>query len=99
MTSDKWSGVDAYITKQLISEADDFFWILDRNREAGLPEIDVSAPLGKLLCLLIKATASKRILELGTLGGYSTVWMANALPSDGQIVTLESDSARRRCTT
>lgn len=63
--------------------------ILKANTEAGLPAIDVSPNQGKLLYLLAKMKAAKSILEIGTLGGYSTVWLARALPEDGHVVTLE----------
>nr|WP_050979718.1 O-methyltransferase [Fictibacillus macauensis] len=63
--------------------------VLEANREAGLPPIDVSASQGKFLYLLAKIKGAKRILEIGTLGGYSTIWMARALPQDGKLITLE----------
>ncbi|HWG18363.1 MAG TPA: O-methyltransferase, partial [Acidobacteriaceae bacterium] len=62
---------------------------IEANRAGGLPAIDVSAPQGKLLHLLTMVTGARRVLEVGTLGGYSTIWMARALPADGRIVTLE----------
>ncbi|WP_417308852.1 O-methyltransferase [Devosia sp.] len=64
---------------------------LAANAEAGLPAIDVSAAQGKYLQLLVRMTGAKRILEVRTLGGYSTLWMASALTEDGQVVTLEYD--------
>ncbi|GAA3333341.1 hypothetical protein GCM10020331_097000 [Ectobacillus funiculus] len=63
--------------------------ILKANAEAGLPAIDVSPNQGKLLHLLAKLKGAKNILEIGTLGGYSSVWLARALPEDGHLVTLE----------
>lgn len=62
---------------------------LARNAAAGLPAIDVSATQGKFLHLLARAVQARRILEVGTLGGYSTIWLARALPKDGHLVTLE----------
>jgi len=62
---------------------------LKTSQENGLPEIAVSKAQGKLLHLLIKSIGAKRVLEVGTLGGYSTIWMAKALPDDGKLVTLE----------
>ena len=64
---------------------------LEASEEAGLPPIQVSPPQGKLLYLLAAAIRAKTILEFGTLGGYSTIWLARALPRDGHLVTLESD--------
>lgn len=57
--------------------------------ERGLPPIQVDPPMGKLLSLLVRMTGAQRVLEIGTLGGYSTIWMARALPDDGELVTLE----------
>ena len=65
--------------------------VLEANAAAGLPPIDVSPAQGKFLYLLAKAAGSRRILEVGTLGGYSTIWLARALPIDGILVTLEID--------
>ncbi len=62
---------------------------LDANRKADLPAIDVTALQGKFLEILVRATGARRILEIGTLGGYSTLWLARALPADGLVVTLE----------
>jgi len=91
MSQDTWSAVDQYIT--------DVFGLTDDALEsaqqacdaAGLPQIAVSVPQGKLLYLLARIGGAKRILEIGTLGGYSTIWMARALPPDGKLVTIEID--------
>jgi predicted O-methyltransferase YrrM len=64
---------------------------LEANKAGGLPAIDVSPVQGKLLHLLARAAGARRILEVGTLGGYSTIWLARALPDDGRVVTLEID--------
>ncbi|TKB06574.1 MAG: methyltransferase, partial [Mesorhizobium sp.] len=61
------------------------------NHDHGLPAIDVSPAQGKLLSLLARMQGAKKVLEIGTLGGYSTIWMARALPVDGKVVTLELD--------
>jgi predicted O-methyltransferase YrrM len=67
--------------------------VLERNRARGLPAIDVSPLQGKFLNLLVRMCAARRVLEIGTLGGYSTICMARALPAGGKIVTLELESA------
>ncbi len=86
-----WTSVDIYFTERLHRDGSFYEEILARSDSAGLPEIHVSASQGKLLQLLAKIHQAKTILEIGTLAGYSTVWMANALPPDGRIVTLEFD--------
>jgi len=84
-----WGRVDDYIVDKLVQEDGALSAALAANTAAGLPSIDVSAAQGKFLHLMVRITGAKRILELGTLGGYSTIWMAKALPADGQLVTLE----------
>lgn len=66
------------------------------SEEAGLPPIAVSAPQGKLLHLLARSIGARRILEVGTLGGYSTIWLGRALPDDGRLVSLELDEKHAR---
>ncbi len=84
-----WSQVDEYFADALIAPGDGFDAALDVNRKADLPAIDVTPLQGKFLEILVRATGAKRILEIGTLGGYSTLWLARALPDDGVVVTLE----------
>lgn len=91
MTEQKWADVDAYIADRLVGADDALTEMLAANAAAGLPAIDVSPPQGKLLYLLARMIKAKRVLEIGTLGGYSTVWLARALPDDGIVVTLEVD--------
>ncbi|MNB83444.1 methyltransferase [Paenibacillus odorifer] len=86
-----WDKVDQYITERLIPQDSVLEEVLVTNQQAGLPPFDVSPSQGKFLNLLVQMKGARRILEIGTLGGYSTIWMARALPSDGQIVTLELD--------
>ncbi len=69
---------------------------LAANAAAGLPSIDVSAPQGKLIHLMARMTGASKALEIGTLGGYSTIWLASALPDDGRLITLELDEQARR---
>ena len=90
-----WSAVDDYIVEKLVG-ADDLPSVLAANAAAGLPPIDVSAAQGKFLSLLVRMTGARRILEIGTLGGYSTIWMARALPPGGQLITLEYEPHHAR---
>ncbi|CAI8848631.1 O-methyltransferase [Kosakonia quasisacchari] len=87
----KWSAVDEYLEKQLIPEDEILTQVLANNQRAGLPAIDVSPTQGQLLALFVRMTRAKRILEIGTLGGYSTLWMARELPTGGELLTLEAD--------
>jgi predicted O-methyltransferase YrrM len=89
VSEDAWSAVDRYIADHLISANEAQAETLRANASAGLPAIDVSAPQGKFLSLLARAVGARRILEIGTLGGCSTVWFARALPPGGKIVTIE----------
>ncbi|MTH55021.1 methyltransferase domain-containing protein [Bacillus mangrovi] len=84
-----WSQVDHYFTSKLHPEDPVMDAVLQANTDAGLPAIDVSPTQGKLLYLLAKMKGAKNILEIGTLGGYSSIWLARALPEDGRLTTLE----------
>ena len=86
---EQWTAVDRYITDHLVPRDTVLEEALEANALAGLPSIDVSPNQGKLLYLLALMKGAKRILEVGTLGGYSTIWLARALPADGRLVTLE----------
>ncbi|MBN9217017.1 MAG: O-methyltransferase [Mesorhizobium sp.] len=91
MSAKTWTAVDNYIVSSLL-EADPILdAVLAANRDQGLPAIDVSPAQGKLLSLLARIQGASRILEIGTLGGYSTIWMARGLPAGGKVVTLELD--------
>jgi predicted O-methyltransferase YrrM len=87
----QWSAVDDYIAGHLLGDDPVLDAALAANAAAGLPAIDVSAVQGKMLHLLALGTGARRILEVGTLGGYSTIWLARALPEGGHLVTLELD--------
>lgn len=89
MSEKLWSDVDGYITERLIDADPAMAEVLAANTKNGLPAIDVSAAQGRFLELLVRITGARRVLEIGTLGGYSTIWMARALPAEGRIVTLE----------
>ena len=91
MGMDRWSEVDDYVGGLLTPHGEALDAALRTSDEAGLPEIQVSPPQGKLLQLLAQAVGAKAILEFGTLGGYSTIWLGRGLPADGHLVTLESD--------
>ena len=93
MTESRWAEVERWIARHLLPH-DPGLTALERSREAGIPEIQVEPPIGKLLELLARAIRAQRILEIGTLTGYSTIWLAHALPPDGHLVTLEADRAR-----
>lgn len=86
-----WLAVDAFIEDRLIGEDEALTAALKTNAEAGLPAIDVSPAQGKLLCLLARMIGARRILEIGTLGGYSTIWLARGAGAGGKVVTLEVD--------
>ncbi|WP_254305537.1 O-methyltransferase [Sphingopyxis sp. BSNA05] len=89
MSDPAWSAVDDYIVDKLIGEDATLETALANNRRAGLPPIDVSLAQGKMLQLLARGVGAKRILEIGTLGGYSSICLARALDEDGVLVTLE----------
>ena len=91
MADNDWHAVDNYISGKLTGGDPTLDAALAANAAAGLPAIDVSAPQGKLLGLYVRMIAARRILEIGTLGGYSTICMARALPEDGRLITLEID--------
>ena len=89
MTEETWTQVDAYLDATIVRPDDALEAALQATAEAGMPMIAVSASQGKWLHLLARALGARRILEVGTLGGYSTIWLGQALPGDGRLVTLE----------
>jgi predicted O-methyltransferase YrrM len=91
MSQALWTAVDDYITGTLIKQDYALEAALEESRAAGLPPYNISAPQGQFLHILVRSINARRILEIGTLGGYSTIWMAYALPENGKIVTLEVD--------
>jgi predicted O-methyltransferase YrrM len=90
---DRWTAVDRYVEDLLAPHDAALDDALEASEKAGLPAIQVSPPQGKLLHLLAQAIDAKTILEFGTLGAYSTIWLARALPDDGRLITLEADPA------
>jgi len=91
MTQQTWTAVDRYLDDLLVGHDAALEAVLQASSEAGLPPISVSPTQGKLLNLLARVRGARAILEIGTLGGYSAIWMARALPADGRLVTLEVD--------
>lgn len=93
MNKDLWRAVDEYFAQALLPADPVLEAALAASAEAGLPAINVAPNQGKMLHLMAAMVGARRILEIGTLGAYSTLWLARALPAGGQLVTLEADSA------
>jgi len=91
MVQEVWLNVESYVTGRLVPADDALSSAVETALAAGLPAIEVSPPHGKLLHLLARLRKASQILEIGTLGGYSTIWMARALAPGGRIVTLEKE--------
>ena len=92
----RWAAVDEYFGSKLAANDESLRAALDRNRAAGMPAHDVSAVQGKMLALLVEMVQARRVLEIGTLGGYSTLWMARALLPNGRIVTIEANEVHAK---
>ena len=93
MTRELWTEVDRYIAERVLTPDPVLDSALRASADAGLPPIAVSPPQGKLLHLLARMRGARTILELGTLGAYSTIWLARALPPDGRLITIEANPA------
>jgi predicted O-methyltransferase YrrM len=91
LADERWAAVDRYLTGLLVPPDPVLDDALRACADAGMPAAEVSPTQGKLLRLLARLCGARRILELGTLGGYSTIWLARALPDGGRLVTLEAD--------
>jgi predicted O-methyltransferase YrrM len=92
MSQERWAAVDGYLSELFGDAADPVLdATLAASTAAGLPEIQVSAQQGRLLHLLARSIGARAVLEVGTLGGYSTTWLGRALPPDGRLVTLEAE--------
>jgi predicted O-methyltransferase YrrM len=85
----EWSAVEDYLTVTLVGEDQSQVSAREGAAREGLPAIEVSAPQGKLLMLLAQLTGARKVLEIGTLGGYSTIWLARGVPDDGEVVSCE----------
>jgi predicted O-methyltransferase YrrM len=90
MTQDLWTTVDNYVSEMLVPPDKALAEALEASADSGLPEIAVAPNQGKFLMLLARSINASNILEIGTLGGYSTMWLARALPKEGRVVTLEA---------
>ncbi|KAA1007728.1 O-methyltransferase [Paraburkholderia panacisoli] len=89
MTQKQWDAMDEFLTSRLLAPDAVLDAVLDASAAAGLPPINVAPNQGKLLHLLAKLRGARRILEVGTLGGYNTIWLARALPTGGRLISLE----------
>jgi predicted O-methyltransferase YrrM len=94
MNEERWAAVDEYIAELLVQSDAVLDSVLESATAAGLPAIHVSVAQGKFLNLVARIMQAQRILELGTLAGYSTIWLARALPANGKLITLEVDPQR-----
>ena len=90
-TDELWTAVDTYIADHLVGDDEALDAALAASEAAGLPPINVAPNQGKFLMMLARAIGARRILEIGTLGGYSTIWLARGLVSGGRLITLELD--------
>ena len=89
MSEKRWSAVDAYFSDTVVGRDDVLEAALKANAAAGLPSIDVSAAQGKMLTIMARMAGARKALEIGTLGGFSSICIARALPDDGRLVTIE----------
>src|SRR3954470_18831344 len=94
MTPERWSSVDRYVADLLVPSDPALDAALAANAAAGLPAHDVSPAQGRLLEILTRMRGARRVLEIGTLGGYSTIWLARGVAPGGRLVALERDAAR-----
>jgi predicted O-methyltransferase YrrM len=90
--ADRWNAVERYLVDTIVQPDSALHAALESSAAAGLPAINVSPNAGKLLMLLAMAQKARQILEIGTLGAYSTIWLARALPPDGRLISLESNA-------
>lgn len=87
-----WTAADVFLSDTLVGHDPDLEAALDAQRAAGMPEIEVAPVGGKLLSILARMSGARRVLEIGTLGGYSTIWLARAVGDGGQVVTIEAEA-------
>jgi predicted O-methyltransferase YrrM len=91
VSQESWRAVDAYLEDRLFERDETLEEVVRACREAGVPDNEVTPAQGRFLQILVHAQGARRVLEVGTLGGYSAIWMARALPDVGRLVTLELD--------
>lgn len=91
-TPQNWRAADDYLARTLVGSDPALEAALAAQREAGMPEIEAAPVAGKLLSLLVRISGARRVLEIGTLGGYSTIWMARAAGADGRVTTIEAEA-------
>lgn len=91
-TPSAWSEADSFLSELLVGPDAELESALAAQRAAGLPEIEVAPVAGKLLNMLVRISGARRVLEVGTLGGYSTIWLARAVGPEGRVVTIEAES-------
>jgi predicted O-methyltransferase YrrM len=91
-TPDAWAAADTYLADTLVGHDPALEAALEAQRAAGLPEIEVAPVGGKLLSVLARMSGARRVLEIGTLGGYSTIWLARAVGPEGRVVTIEAEA-------
>jgi caffeoyl-CoA O-methyltransferase len=91
MSQEQWTAVDAYITELFVPPDTALDAAIQATSDAGMPPINVAPNQGKLLHILALASGARSILEIGTLAGYSTIWLGRALPAGGKLITLEAD--------
>jgi len=89
MNQEQWTAVDRYISETVVPSDAALDAAIEASTKADLPAIAVTPNLGKLLQIFARLVSARKILEIGTLGGYSTIWLARALPADGRLITLE----------
>jgi len=94
MKEEVWQNVDKYYEDLIVKPSPKYYKIIEASREAGFPPISVSSNLGKFLELCVRFQKAQRVLEIGTLGGYSTAWLARGLPPGGKVISLEIDPDR-----
>lgn len=91
-TAENWSATDVYLADVLVGHDPALEGVLAAQRDAGMPAIEVAPVAGKLLNLLARMSGARRVLEIGTLGGYSTIWLARAVGEGGRVVTIEAEA-------
>jgi predicted O-methyltransferase YrrM len=91
-TPDAWAAADTFLADTLVGHDPALEAALEAQRAAGLPEIEVAPVGGKLLSVLARMSGARRVLEIGTLGGYSTIWLARAVGPEGRVVTIEAEA-------